>query len=266
MILEGVEEILIAADIGVRTASEIVGKVESSGVSISEQSVRGVIREEIAAILSSAHMVLPERKAGPHVIMVVGVNGTGKTTTIAKLAYRDRLEGRGVLLAACDTFRAAAIEQLEIWAGRVGADVVRHKPGADAASVAYDACSAARSRGMDTVIIDTAGRLQTKRNLMEEVSKIGRVAGKVIEGAPHEVLLVLDATTGQNAISQAKAFTQACSVTGIVIAKLDGTAKGGIVVAIAKELGIPIQFVGTGESLEDLAPFDAQTFADALLG
>ena len=202
----------------------------------------------------------------PRVVMVVGVNGTGKTTTIAKLAHRYAGEGKTVLLAAADTYRAAAIEQLEVWAGRVGAQVVKHKPGADAASVAYDACSAAKARGADLVIVDTAGRLQTKKNLMDEVAKIVRVVGKVVEGAPHEVLLVLDATTGQNAVSQAKAFSEVCGVTGIVVAKIDGTAKGGIVVAIASEVEIPIRYVGTGETLEDLEDFDAAAFAEALLG
>jgi fused signal recognition particle receptor len=264
--LESIEELLVGADIGVRTASAIVEKVESSGIPINEESVRETIRSEIVAILSGAPQPSVDHRTKPHVIMVVGVNGTGKTTTIAKLARRHQLDGRRVLLAACDTFRAAAIEQLEVWASRVDADVVKHKPGADAASVAYDACSAAVSRGMDTVIIDTAGRLQTKKNLMEEVAKIGRVTRKVVDGAPHEVLLVLDATTGQNAISQAKAFSEACGVTGIVMAKLDGTAKGGIVVAITRELGIPIEFIGTGESLDDLAPFEAHVFAQALLG
>ena len=264
-ILEAIEELLVGADIGVRTAAEIVEKVDASGISISEDTVRGVIREEIVGILSEAGTSDTGHTGKPQVVMVVGVNGTGKTTTIAKLAHRQITEGRSVLLAASDTFRAAAIEQLEVWAGRVGADIVKHKPGADAASVAYDACSAAVSRGIDTVIIDTAGRLQTKKNLMEEVAKIGRVTAKVVEGAPHEVLLVLDATTGQNAISQAKAFSDACGVTSIVIAKLDGTAKGGIVVAIAKELSIPIQFVGTGETAEDLAVFDPDAFARALL-
>ena len=264
-ILEAIEELLVGADMGVRTAAEIVMKVDASGVSISEETVRDAIREEIVGILSAAGTSGTERTGKPHVTMVVGVNGTGKTTTIAKLAHSEKAGGRSVLLAASDTFRAAAIEQLEVWAGRVGADIVKHQPGADAASVAYDACSAAVSRGIDTVIIDTAGRLQTKKNLMEEVAKIGRVTSKVVEGAPHEVLLVLDATTGQNAISQAKAFSEACGVTGIVIAKLDGTAKGGIVVAIAKELSIPIQFVGTGETAEDLATFDPGVFAQALL-
>jgi fused signal recognition particle receptor len=198
--------------------------------------------------------------------MMVGVNGTGKTTTIAKLAHRYGTQGKTVLLAAADTFRAAAIDQLEVWADRLDVNVVKHRPGADAASVAYDACEAAKARGVDVLIIDTAGRLQTKRNLMGEVSKIVRVVGKVVEGAPHEVLLVLDATTGQNALSQAGSFAEACGVTGIVMAKIDGTAKGGIVVAIAKEHDIPILYVGTGETPEDLAEFEPEPFVDALLG
>jgi fused signal recognition particle receptor len=264
-ILEEIDELLVGADIGVKASAEIVEKVESSGVSITEDVVREAIREEIIGILSSAPRITVERKVKPHVIMVVGVNGTGKTTTIAKLAHRHKQEGSEVLLAAADTFRAAAIDQLEIWADRVGVDIVKHKPGADAASVAYDACAAAQARGADIVIIDTAGRLQTKKNLMEEVSKIGRVTAKLVEGAPHEVLLVLDATTGQNAISQARAFSETCGVTGIVIAKLDGTAKGGIVVSIAKEFKIPIQYIGTGESVENLEPFDPDLFTAALL-
>jgi fused signal recognition particle receptor len=264
-ILEEIDELLVGADIGVKTASHIVERVQLTGITIDEASVRDAIRNEIVEILSSGTQSTVKDTLAPRVIMVVGVNGTGKTTTIAKLAYRERQAGRKVLLAASDTFRAAAIEQLEIWAKRVGADIVKHKPGADAASVAYDACAAAKARAMDTVIIDTAGRLQTKKNLMEEVSKIGRVTGKLIEGAPHEVLLVLDATTGQNAISQARAFSEACGVTGIIVAKLDGTAKGGIVVAIAREFGIPIQYIGTGESAEDLEPFDPGLFAAALL-
>jgi fused signal recognition particle receptor len=264
-ILEEIDELLVGADIGVKASAEIVEKVESSGVSITEDVVKDAIRDEIVEILSSAPASTVDRKTKPHVIMVVGVNGTGKTTTIAKLAYRCKQEGSDVLLAAADTFRAAAIDQLEIWADRVGVDIVKHKLGADAASVAYDACAAGQARGVDIVIIDTAGRLQTKKNLMAEVSKIGRVTAKLIDGAPHEVLLVLDATTGQNAISQARAFSETCGVTGIVIAKLDGTAKGGIVVSIAKEFKIPIEYIGTGESLEDLEPFDADLFTAALL-
>jgi fused signal recognition particle receptor len=265
LILEEIDELLVGADIGVKASAEIVEKVESSGVSITEEVVRDAIRRELAGILASAPRRAVDHHAKPHVIMVVGVNGTGKTTTIAKLAYRYKQEGKKVLLAAADTFRAAAIDQLEIWADRVGVDIVKHKPGADAASVAYDACAAAQAREADIVIIDTAGRLQTKKNLMEEVSKIGRVTAKLIDGAPHEVLLVLDATTGQNAISQARAFSETCGVTGIVIAKLDGTAKGGIVISIAKEFKIPIEYIGTGESYEDLEPFDPDLFIAALL-
>jgi fused signal recognition particle receptor len=249
----------------VRTAAHIVEQVDAAGVPADEEAVKDAIRKEIVRILSSGSSTEVDNATKPHVIMVVGVNGTGKTTTIAKMAHQYSAQGRKVLLAASDTFRAAAIEQLEIWAKRVGADIVKHKPGADAASVAYDACEAAKARGVDTVIIDTAGRLQTKKNLMDEVAKIGRVAGKLIEGAPHEVLLVLDATTGQNAISQAKAFSDSCGVTGIVIAKLDGTAKGGIVVAIAREFALPIKYIGVGESAEDLETFDPEIFATALL-
>jgi len=264
-ILEEIDELLVGADIGVKAASEIVEKVESSGVAITEDVVKDAIRDEIVEILSSAPSSSLHLNTRPHVIMVVGVNGTGKTTTIAKLAYRYKHEGKKVLLAAADTFRAAAIDQLEIWADRVGVEIVKHKLGADAASVAYDACAAAKARDMDIVIIDTAGRLQTKKNLMDEVSKIGRVTSKLVEGAPHEILLVLDATTGQNAISQARVFSETCGVTGIVIAKLDGTAKGGIVVSIAKEFRIPIAYIGTGETCEDLEPFDPELFTAALL-
>jgi fused signal recognition particle receptor len=265
-VLEEIEELLVGADVGVRTATEIVEKVKSGSLPAGPDGLKEAIRQEILGILASAEPGAEAGGAKPRVVMVVGVNGTGKTTTIAKLANRYKAEGQSVLLAAADTYRAAAIEQLEIWAKRVGSQVVKHKPGADAASVAFDACSAAVARGADVVIIDTAGRLQTKKNLMDEVAKIVRVVGKVVDGAPHEVLLVLDATTGQNAVSQARAFAQTCGVTGIVIAKIDGTAKGGIVVAIAREMGIPIKYVGTGESLEDLEPFDAAAFADALLG
>jgi len=287
--LEEIEELLVGADVGVKTAAEIVERARSGGAAPGPDGIRRAIKSEIVAVLRSAQpnssrpepvrtesrgpeSARPGPAAGgapgaaPHVVMVVGVNGTGKTTTIAKLARRYQREGKTVLLAAADTYRAAAIEQLEVWAKRVDAQVVKHKPGADAASVAYDACSAAKARGTDVVIIDTAGRLQTKKNLMEEVAKIARVVGKVVEGAPHEVLLVLDATTGQNAISQARAFSEASGVTGIVVAKLDGTARGGIVIAIASELGIPIEYVGTGEAIDDLEPFDAAAFAEALIG
>ena len=271
---EEIEELLVGADVGARTAAEIVTRARSGDVPDGPDGLKQAIQREIVGILASAEKAAtvsataagPTAEVRPRVVMVVGVNGTGKTTTIAKLAARYSREGRTVLLAAADTYRAAAIEQLEVWAGRIGAQVVKHKPGADAASVAYDACAAAKARGADVVIVDTAGRLQTKKNLMDEVAKIVRVVGKVVEGAPHEVLLVLDATTGQNAVSQAKAFSEVCGVTGIVVAKIDGTAKGGIVVAIASELKIPIRYVGTGETIEDLEDFNAAAFADALLG
>jgi fused signal recognition particle receptor len=200
----------------------------------------------------------------PRVIFVVGVNGTGKTTTIGKLAHRLRQEGASVLLGAGDTFRAAAIEQLGVWAKRTGAEIIQQKPGADPAAVVYDALSAGRSRNVDVVIMDTAGRLHTKSNLMAELEKMKRTAAKLIPGAPHEVLLVLDATTGQNGLVQAREFTSAAGVTGIVLTKLDGTAHGGIVVPIVRELGLPVVYVGTGETAEDLVPFDASTFVNSL--
>lgn len=264
--LDEIEELLIGADLGVRTATEIVDSVRESRESVTADFIRSTVRQQLIELLTAVPRVEIDLARKPHVIMMVGVNGTGKTTTIAKLTRRYCSDGKTVLLAAADTFRAGAIDQLEVWAERLGVGVIKHKTGADAASVAYDACEAAKARGMDVLIIDTAGRLQTKRNLMEEVSKIVRVVGKVIEGAPHEVLLVLDATTGQNALSQAGSFAEACGVTGIVMAKIDGTAKGGIVVAIAKEHRIPILYVGTGETPEDLALFEPEPFVDALLG
>lgn len=264
--LDEIEELLIGADLGVRTATGIVDSVRESSESVTADLIRSAVRQEIIHVLTAVPRPSIDVTHKPHVIMMVGVNGTGKTTTIAKLAHRYGTQGKTVLLAAADTFRAAAIDQLEVWADRLDVNVVKHRPGADAASVAYDACEAAKARGVDVLIIDTAGRLQTKRNLMGEVSKIVRVVGKVVEGAPHEVLLVLDATTGQNALSQAGSFAEACGVTGIVMAKIDGTAKGGIVVAIAKEHDIPILYVGTGETPEDLAEFEPEPFVDALLG
>ena len=200
----------------------------------------------------------------PHVIFVVGVNGTGKTTTIGKLARRLHREGSSVLLSAGDTFRAAATEQLAVWAGRTGSELIHQKPGADPAAVVYDALSAARARNVDVVIVDTAGRLHTKSNLMAELEKMKRTAAKLVPGAPHDVLLVLDATTGQNGLAQAREFTASAGVTGIVLTKLDGTARGGIVVPIVRELGLPVRFVGTGETADDLVPFDAPTFVNSL--
>ncbi|MGC1903816.1 MAG: signal recognition particle-docking protein FtsY, partial [Candidatus Acidiferrum sp.] len=201
---------------------------------------------------------------GPRVIFVVGVNGAGKTTSIGKLANRLRKDNFSVILCAADTFRAAAVEQLEIWATRNGIDVIKQKPGADPAAVVYDAVAAAKARSTDALIVDTAGRLHTKSNLMAELEKMKRTAAKVIPGAPHDVLLVLDATTGQNGLAQAREFTSTVRVTGIILTKLDGTAKGGIVVAIARELGLPIRFVGTGEQINDLVPFDAETYVNSL--
>jgi fused signal recognition particle receptor len=203
--------------------------------------------------------------AAPRVIFVVGVNGTGKTTTIGKLAHRLKSEGASVVLCAADTFRAAAIEQLEVWARRASVEIVKQKSGADPSAVIFDAVSAAQSRRADVVIVDTAGRLHTKSNLMAELDKMKRTAAKVVPGAPHDVLLVLEATTGQNGLNQAREFWSSAGVTGIVLTKLDGTAKGGIVVAIARELNLPIRFVGTGEQMDDLVPFDAQTYVNSLL-
>lgn len=263
--LNEIEELLIGADLGVKTAQHIVSTVRESRESVTSDLIIASVRQELIDVLTAVPGTGIDLDGKPHVIMIVGVNGTGKTTTIAKLAHRFSSQGRTVLLAAADTFRAAAIDQLEVWAGRLGVGLVKHKPGADAASVAYDACEAAKARGIDVLMIDTAGRLQTKRNLMNEIAKIARVVGKVVERAPHDVLLVLDATTGQNALSQCESFAEACGVTGIVMAKLDGTAKGGIVVAIAREHRIPMLYLGTGEAVEDLVPFEPEAFVDTLL-
>lgn len=265
---EELEAILIQADVGVNTTLELVDSLRQ-GVKekrLTEvEDVKGLIKEEIAALMTTDRdnslCVAPEP---PTIIMVVGVNGVGKTTTIAKLAYRFKQEGNRVIIAAADTFRAAAIDQLQIWADRVGVEVIKHQEGADPGAVVFDAVNAARSRRADFLIIDTAGRLHTKSNLMEEVAKVKRVIQREYPDGPHEVLLVLDATTGQNAISQAQEFRQATGVTGIALTKLDGTAKGGIVIAITKELDIPVKLIGIGETLEDLRDFDAAEFIEAL--
>jgi fused signal recognition particle receptor len=267
---EDLEELLIQADLGYNTTLHLVERVRER---VDTEHVRDatrardILREEMVALLQPKGpdgrlQVVPGRL---NVVMVVGVNGTGKTTTIAKLALYLRQQGRRVLLAAGDTFRAAAIDQLRIWAERAGTPVISHQPDADPGAVVFDAMQSAPSRGADCIIVDTAGRIHTKFNLMEELKKIRRVINKQDPEAPHEVLLVLDATTGQNALSQARHFMQAVDVTGIAVAKLDGTAKGGIVFAIAQELGIPIKFVGTGEQLDDLAEFDPEEFVTALL-
>ena len=262
------EEILITADIGVATTMGLIDdlrtRVDKKQLS-DPVKLKDALKEEIARSFENDPPPFLGGGEKPAVILMVGVNGVGKTTTIAKLANRFKAGGDKVLLAAGDTFRAAAVEQLTIWAERVGADIVGQKTGSDPSAVAFDAIEAALARGVDVVIVDTAGRLHTQKNLMEELKKIHRVIGKKLEGAPHEVLLVLDATTGQNALSQARLFTEAVGVTGVVLAKLDGTAKGGIVIAIRQELGLPIRFVGLGEGMDDLRPFDAWEFVDALL-
>lgn len=268
-VLEELEEILISADVGMPATERLLNRlrerIKDEGLE-SGQAVHEAFLEEVASILRNAEgpESPPAAEAKPRVILLVGVNGTGKTTTLGKLAHRYRGQGRSVLVAAADTFRAAAVEQLSIWADRAGVDLIANPSGADPASVAYDAVSAAEARGTDVVLVDTAGRLQTKVNLMEELGKIVRVVGKRVSGAPHEVLLVLDATTGQNAIKQAEQFGDVTDLTGIVLTKVDGTAKGGMVIAIAEQLGVPVRFLGLGEGLEDLAPFDAELFAAAL--
>jgi fused signal recognition particle receptor len=274
---EELEELLISADVGVETTSRLLGKVKQRVKTdrLSEVfQIREALKEEMISLLSvassrpltSCHSD-PERSEGeesPQVILIVGVNGSGKTTSIAKLAYGLTSQGKRVILAAADTFRAAAIEQLKYWGGKVGAEVIAHQSGGDPGAVAYDAVQAGYSRHAQVVIIDTAGRLHTKFNLMEELKKIKRVVGKHDASAPHQVLLVMDATTGQNGLAQAKHFTEAVDVTDIFLAKLDGTARGGIVFAICDQLNIPISYIGTGEKLQDMAPFDAEVFVDAI--
>ena len=261
------EELLIAADVGTSTTEKLIDKVKQrvAREKIDQGSlVRIALQIEMVNILRIGYEERLVNLSVPRVILVVGINGGGKTTSIAKLACRLKSEGRSVVLVAADTFRAAAIDQLRHLGERVGVDVIAHQPGGDAGAVVFDALQAARSRQIEEVIIDTAGRLHTKFNLMEELKKIKRVAAKVDAAAPHEVMLVLDATTGQNGLTQARYFADAVGITGIFLTKLDGTAKGGIVLAICDELGIPIQFVGVGEKLEDMALFDAETFVAAL--
>jgi fused signal recognition particle receptor len=268
-LLAKLEKALLSADLGVATTKEVLAALkEQAAQQLLKDS--GQIRVELKAQLLRILRSVPlssngNSGPGPAVVFVVGVNGTGKTTTIGKLANRLKKEGRSVLLCAADTFRAAAIEQLAIWAQRNGVEMIKQKTGADPAAVVYDALTAARARGIDVVIVDTAGRLHNKSNLMAELDKMKRTAAKLVPGAPHEVLLVLDATTGQNGLVQAREFMSNAGATGLVLTKLDGTAKGGIVVAITRELNLPIRFVGTGEKIDDLAPFDAATFVNSLL-
>jgi fused signal recognition particle receptor len=259
--LEALEELLIMADVGVAATDEIVEAVRAR--SRRNESLKALVKHEILQIFRDA-----ERPVGngtqPHVMLIVGVNGTGKTTTVGKLANQIKNEGRKPLICAADTFRAAAVDQLQVWADRAGVDIVRARDGSDPAAVVFDAIAAGKSRHRDTVLVDTAGRLHTRTNLMHELEKIRRVAEREVPGAPHEVLLVLDATVGQNGIAQAREFTNVAGVTGIVLTKLDGTAKGGVAVAIAHDLKVPIRYVGVGEGIDDLLPFTPSDYVDAL--
>jgi fused signal recognition particle receptor len=259
------EQIFYEADLGAAAAAELVDKIRAlyrKNPEIQTDEILAFVKKELLQDLISHHPTY----SSPHVILLVGVNGSGKTTTLAKLAAYYAKQGKKVLVAAGDTFRAAAIEQLEAWAKRIGVDLIKSQPNSDPSGVAFDALAAAKARGIDIVLIDTAGRLQTKTDLMHELAKVRRVCQKQIPTAPHETLLVVDATIGQNAIDQAKTFHQFTPITGIVLTKLDGSAKGGIAIAIQKELHIPIQWVGTGEGAQDLEPFDPETYVDALLG
>ena len=266
--LDDLEATLIGADLGSATTHQVLENLREKADRKQMgnlDELKRLLKQELLAILNTANTPPVEREEGvPGVVLVVGVNGTGKTTTIGKLAQWLRSEGKTVLLCAGDTFRAAAIEQLEVWGQRTGTEVVRTKSGGDPAAVLFDALQAANARHLDCVIVDTAGRLHTKTNLMQELEKIRRTAQRIIPGAPHEVLLVIDATTGQNGLQQAKLFTDAAAVTGVVLTKLDGTAKGGVVVAIARELGLPVRYVGVGEKATDLLPFDPKGFVDSL--
>ena len=271
-VLDELEEVLITSDVGVKTTLEIIKRIEARVARdkyVSAGQLQNMLREEIIALLRGNDTDKPAEFDAvlgnkPHVVMIVGVNGVGKTTTIGKLGNLYKLAGKNVLLGAADTFRAAAVQQLQIWSERAGVPIIQQGQGADPAAVAYDTVSAARSRGADVVLIDTAGRLHNKLALMDELTKIKRVMGKIVEGAPHEVILVLDASTGQNAMQQAKAFTTAVDITGLALTKLDGTAKGGIVIGISNELQVPVKYIGVGEKIEDLQIFDRNGFVNAL--
>ncbi len=267
--LDELEQILYEADLGVKTAQKLTGSLQDlyrKNPKMSGDDMIDALKRELLQILTSSEKIpFNKPQAGePQVILIVGVNGNGKTTSVAKMAKLLKDEGKNVLVAASDTYRAAGIEQLETWASRVGVQVVKGMPKSDPASVAFDALTAAKARRSDVIIIDTAGRLHTKKPLMQELEKIKRTSGKVIEGSPHEIWLVLDATTGQNAIDQAKIFNEFTPLTGLILTKLDGSAKGGIVFNIHEQLNIPLRFVGVGEGVDDLLPFDPQTFVDAL--
>ncbi|MCB0720395.1 MAG: signal recognition particle-docking protein FtsY [Bacteroidetes bacterium] len=273
-VLDELEQVLVTSDVGVKTTLDIIDRVQARVARdkyVNARELQSMIRTEIASLLLESTTQRPAAFDAPfptlpHVIMVVGVNGVGKTTSIGKIAYRYRLAGRNVLLGAGDTFRAAATEQLEIWGKRAEVDVIKQGHGADPAAVAFDTLAAAKKRQADVVLIDTAGRLHTKAGLMDELSKIKRVMDRQVDGAPHEVLLVLDASTGQNAIRQAEVFTQSVDVTGLILTKLDGTAKGGIVIGISNEFQIPVKYIGVGEQIDDLQVFDRERFVSALFG
>jgi len=263
-LFDELEELLVTSDLGIEITMSMMGRIRKKAKKLETgEELKAVLKEELRNLFFSEPESAPET-ARPHVIMMVGVNGTGKTTTLGKLAMRYTREGKKVLIAAADTFRAAAIEQVEIWADRANAGIVRHKEGADPAAVAYDAVEAAMARNVDVVLIDTAGRLHTQKNLMEELKKIKRSVEKKFKGAPHEVMMVIDATTGQNAISQAKILNEAVGLTSLSVTKLDGTAKGGIVAAVSSIMSLPIAYIGVGEAIEDLQDFDANRFVDAL--
>ena len=266
-LLEDLEELLISADLGVETTLFLIRSLQEKlrrRELLEAARLKAALKAEMVALLATAPP--PQIRARPWVVLLVGVNGVGKTTTIAKLAHRDLSQGLTPLLVAADTFRAAAVEQLETWGQRLGAPVVKQKTGADPAAVVFDGLAAAQARGVDTVYIDTAGRLHTKVNLMEELKKMQRTAAKKLPGAPHEVFLVLDATTGQNALSQARLFHEAVGLTGLVLTKMDGTAKGGVALGVVHETGIPLRYLGVGEAMADLRPFEAQAFVEAILG
>jgi fused signal recognition particle receptor len=267
--LDGIEEVLLAADVGVEAAAEIMERLRQanrSGELLDGAQAIPFLRKEMARMLGGDDREMARAPAGPTVILVCGVNGSGKTTSVAKLAGLLVREGKSVVLAACDTFRAAAVEQLSAWGGRVGVPVIRQAAGADPAAVAFDAADAALARKADVLLVDTAGRLHTQDNLMRELEKISRVVGKRIPGAPHEVVLVLDATVGQNAVQQAKTFRAAVPVSGLFLAKMDGTARGGAVFAIRRQVPVPVKFIGTGERPEDIERFDPVAFVDAIFG
>ena len=266
-LFEELEELLIQADVGVNTAGELVEGLRKAAKEqrlTDSSQVKEVLKEQINAILNSGGAGLNFQEEGPTVMVVVGVNGVGKTTTIGKLANWCKAAGRKTMLGAADTFRAAAIDQLEVWSNRVGVELIKQQEGSDPAAVAFDSLQAAKARRADVLIIDTAGRLHTKSNLMEELKKINRVLGRELPGAPAEVLLVLDATTGQNAVNQARQFSEAVGITGIALTKLDGSAKGGVVIAICKSLNVPVKLIGVGEGVDDMRPFDATEFVEAL--